>query len=187
MDAVVVSTLVVGPGHGHPDAFLERLRELTKNRSVLIVACRRPLALLRQDFARAAIPTANIFILDVTTSATEGPNLDPEHEAFLFSPVLLETIAKRAQVIIRARAVRPATVVVDDVGSFADYAPREALLQLARYAIQQLSCSSDIEFHTTFGFANDPLVDHLRNLVDGEFSLFPTGDSRPHPTLMALA
>src|SRR5688572_21544446 len=91
-----------------------RVATLTQSRSVLVVSARLPASLLCQELERAGADVGRVFILDVSSHSIAARPVDPEHEAYLSGPGMLELITKRTQQIIRAKAERPVTVVTDD-------------------------------------------------------------------------
>src|SRR5688572_29853278 len=78
-----------------------RAATLTQTRSLLIVSARLSGPVLRRDLEAAGVDMARVFILDVTSHGLYPGARDPEHEASVSGPALLELIAKRTDQIIR--------------------------------------------------------------------------------------
>lgn len=119
---------------------------LAQTRSVLVVSARLPAPVLRRELADEGVDLARIFVLDVTSHGIAPTGHDPEHEAYLPGPGMLELITKRATQIIRAKAERDATVLVDDVATFARYNPPGALAEILAHAIAVRSPTTTIEY-----------------------------------------
>lgn len=123
-----------------------RVALLTQTRSVLVICARLPAPVLRRELEAEGVDLARVFFLDVTSHAIPPHSRDPEHEAYLPGPAMLELITKRAEQIVRAKAERPATVLTDDVATFAQYNPPEALAEILRQAMSVRGSTTELEY-----------------------------------------
>jgi hypothetical protein len=137
-----------------PAAAAARIAHLSRDRSVLVVAVREPLPLLRQRLTDAGADLNRVFILDTVTDYLSGQVQDPEHEAYVYNPALLETIALRATRIIRAKADWPPTVVVDDVATLARFAGGRAVAQWLSSGSLQATPETQVEVLAPERFPN---------------------------------
>jgi hypothetical protein len=158
-----------------------RVAALAQSRSVLVVSARLAAPKLRAELEAAGVDMARVFVLDVT-SHVQPSSRDPEHEAYVPGPSMLELIAKRTQQIIRAKAERPATVLTDDVATFALYNPPEALGEILRQSIAMRSAQNELEYVLTGG---EParVLELARRLVPEECDILPSGDLARRPPL----
>lgn len=152
-----------------------RVAVLTQTRSVLVVAARLPAPVLRQDLEHAGADLSRVFILDATSHRVGAKPADPEHEAYVPGPAMLELIAKRAEQVIRAKAERPVAVVIDDVGTFAQYNPPAALVAMLRQSIAKRRKDSVQEYVWT---GNEPaaLARMASALVQEHYDVTPSGE-----------
>jgi hypothetical protein len=181
MSPVAVRLVHAEPGHVGASV-VARAAALAQTRSVLIVSARLPGPVLRRALDAAGADLARIFVLDVTSHGLPPSRHDPEHEAYVPGPAMLELIAKRTEQIIRAKAERPATVLVDDLATFSHYNPPEALVEILRHILATRAPQNEHEYVLSGG---EParLVDQMRNLLDEECDILPSGDLalRPPP------
>lgn len=148
---------------------------LSQTRSVLVVSARRSGPALRREFEAAGVDLTRVFILDVTSHGLTASSRDPEHEAFVPGPAMLELIAKRAQQVIRAKAERPATVLVDDVHTFAQYNPPGALAEILRQAVAMRSEQNEHEYVFSGG-EPEAVLAAARHVADEEADILASGD-----------
>lgn len=153
---------------------------LTQTRSVLIVSARLPSPALRRELEAAGADLARVFIIDVTSHGLHTTARDPDHEAHVPGPALLELIAKRSEQVLRAKAERPATVLIDDVGTFAHYNPVEALVEIVHQMVARRQPQNHHEY-ILGGAEPARLVESLRHVVQEECDILPSGDLTPHP------
>lgn len=177
----MVARLVVLPETKPHEAYSAHVAKLSQTRSTLVVACRRPMALLKGEFAAAGARMDHLFILDVTPGDLQPRVSDPEHEAVVTNPALLELIAAKIDKIVRAKAERQATIVVDDLTAFSLFVPADALQEIIRYAIQNLTRpNDDREYICAASFTKTPLFEALQGIVDEVVALHADGTARPH-------
>jgi hypothetical protein len=123
-----------------------RVAALAQTRSVLVVSARLAAPVLRRELEAEGVDLSRVFILDVTSHAIPPASRDPEHEAYLPGPAMLELITKRAEQVVRSKAERPATVLTDDVATFAQYNPPEALAEILRQAAAVRGTTTELEY-----------------------------------------
>lgn len=169
------------PAVSWENALARRIAALSRDRSILIVECRIPAATLRDKLRQTGTDLDHVFILDVAADDVSRTGLVADHEARIGNPALLELIASRTARIIREKAERAATVVVDDAPCFAQYAPAEALAQIVHHAVTQLLREgNDQEYVVPPGHADDKAVQLVRPLME-EWSVESDGSLAPWP------
>ncbi len=158
------SRLVLLPDAREP--LLARVRELAKERSVLIVSATRPMISLRDELAGAGADMDHVFIVDVVTDELQAIVQDPEHEAYVPNASLLELIASRVRRIIIDKAERPTTIIVDDVASFAKVAPTAALVEIASIVANWTGRKNIIEYVLRPGSIKPDADAHVKAALD---------------------
>jgi hypothetical protein len=153
---------------------------LAQSRSVLIVSARLAAPVLRRELVAAEVDMTRVFLLDVTSHGLHPATRDPEHEAYVPGPAMLELIAKRSEQIIQAKAERAVTVLVDDVATFAHYNPPEALLEILRLAMAIRRAQNEHEY-VIAGTEPPRLLAHVRSVLDEEFDILPSGELAKRP------
>ena len=162
------------PGQVGP-AVVARVAVLAQTRSVLVVSARLPGPALRRELEAGGVDLSRVFILDVTSHGMHPRPGDPEHEAYVTGPAMLELIAKRAAQIVRAKAERPATIVVDDVATFAHYNPPEALAEILRHAMAIRAAQNEHEYVVS-GSEPPRLMALVRSILSEEWDIVPSGE-----------
>ena len=171
----MVARLVLLPARGPWEALARRVALLSRSRSVLVVTVRLPRDAARRQLEEAGADLAHVFLLDVAAQPLGAPVADPEHEAMVPNPSLLELITARTAAIVRSKAERPATVVVDDAQTFALYNPAHALVQIVDYAVNHLlSDGNDLEYVVPPTLALAKLAP-FRDLVPDWRAVLPDG------------
>lgn len=167
------------PGQvGHSVA--ARAAVLTQSRSLLIVSARLSGPVLRRDLEHAGVDMARVFILDVTSHGLHPSQRDPEHEAYVPGPAMLELIAKRTDQILRAKAERPATVLTDDLVTFSHYNPPEAIVEIVRHQMATRRPQDELEY--VVGGGEPPrLLEALRHSIGEERDILASGDLARRP------
>jgi hypothetical protein len=172
----VVVRIIQLPSASPLEAYYQRVALLARDRSVLIVACRQPLAMMRPELSSAGVNLDHVFVADVVTDQLSVKHRDPEHELFLHNPSLLELIARRVDLIVKAKAARPSSVIVDDVPSFLAHAAPQDLVQVVRYARSLLRQGNEQEYivnHT--GIPDSLRAAGIMDAVDEVRRLRPDG------------
>jgi hypothetical protein len=157
-----------------------RAAALTQTRSVLAVSARLTGAALRREFEAAGVDLARLFVLDVTSHGIQPATRDPAHEAYVPGPAMLELIAKRIEQVLRVRAERPATVLVDDLATFAHYNPPDALVEIVRHMMATRPPQHEYEYVLS-GSEPPRLVEALRSIVGEESDILSSGDLTARP------
>lgn len=173
------------PGHVGP-AVVARVAVLAQTRSVLVISARLSAPALRRDLEAGGVDLSRVFILDVTSHGLHPRPNDPEHEAFVPGPAMLELIAKRSEQILRAKAERPATVLIDDVTTFAQYNPPEALAEILRHAMAMRSGRNEQEYVVS-GSEPPRLMALVRSALREEHDILPSGELARRPPLPGQA
>lgn len=152
-----------------------RVNVLAQTRSVLVISARWAAPVMRRELEAEGVDLAHVFILDVTSHGIAPVPKDPDHEAYLPGPGMLELITKRTQQIIRAKAERAVTVLVDDVASFARYNTPEALGEILQHAMALRSPRTHLEYVLS-GEEPEALLRATQALVSDHADILPSGD-----------
>lgn len=152
-----------------PDAGLALSRHvaaLSRTRTVLIVSCRAQTSALRAALAAAAADLRHIFILEVATqlaAATAPPN-SPKGS--------LAPILHRARNVLRLKAERLVTVIVDDAQCFLRYASPEEVLEILPLAVETLP-GNEQQYVVSDGPLPSGFLARVRALIPDEVTLEP--------------
>jgi KaiC/GvpD/RAD55 family RecA-like ATPase len=124
---------------------IRRLQE--KGRSILYVSVERPAELVLAGLEAAGTDRQRIFLLDAVSSMS-GARVSPDPDRILFvaGPDLLETLALRAEKVIRAKSDGPAHIIIDSVEAFSLYNDVDSLRQIVHYIINRLEEGVGLDF-----------------------------------------
>lgn len=174
----MTSRIVQLPNVDPLGSLARRIASLSRNRCVLVVACREGMPTLRRRLEATAAVMDNVYAIDaITDPMTAAVALDSRTQ-FLHSPVLLELIQKRGQRLMRERSDLPWCVMADDIQSFNSHVGAEALSAMAHYMRSTKGDRVEHEFVSTRFPIPDLLRAALRSLVDEEIDVGVDGSMR---------